>query len=123
MTLKKLQAQYKRRRQIRKLRKVLARPICFVFGHNKYEDNSWSGGYEKCTRCDYCLPIWKGQSVKDKYPYTLRTEWFQETNEYAATCDQFPHLLFLHEDREQAFIGIEKLVIDDEIKSGKLPIT
>lgn len=112
MTLKKLQAQYRRRRQLRKLRRVLARPICLVFGHLKYEDNSWSGGYEKCKRCDHCLPTWKGQSVKEKYPYTLVVDWIKETDTYFATCDQYPDLHFIHKDREQAFIGIEKLVLD-----------
>jgi len=44
--------------------------------------------------------------------YTYRITWFEEDNEYAALCTEFPSLSWLADTPEKALRGIRKVVAD-----------
>ncbi len=52
--------------------------------------------------------------------YTYNVSWSPEDNEWVGTCDEFPGLSLLDEDKTKALRGIEWLVLQtvDDIRSA-----
>lgn len=46
-----------------KLRRKVQRPICYLLGHKLWQDNGWSGGYERCHRCDHFKVIYRSKTT------------------------------------------------------------
>ena len=45
-------------KQFSRLWRALPSPICWLRGHDTYEDNGHWGGARKCMRCSFEEPLW-----------------------------------------------------------------
>ncbi|MEE9581067.1 MAG: hypothetical protein V3V74_07120 [Nitrosomonadaceae bacterium] len=60
--------------------------------------------------------------IQDRYTY--RTLWAAECEEYVGICDEFYSLSWLKKDRDEALLGIKKLVHDvvEDMKKNNEPL-